>query len=90
MNIVVMQDAAGATYFDPAEVEIGATATSISVTMVPPTGATWTITAVASDPSATWVNNTASLPEGGYYISVTASNSSKSGTSAIRVTGGFW
>ncbi len=90
MNIVVMQDAAGGTYFDPAEVECGAAATSISVTMVPPTGASWTITAVASDPSASWSNNTAVLPEGGYYITVTASDSSKSGTSAIRVTGGFW
>lgn len=90
MNVVVMQDAAGGTYFEPAEVRCGPGATSMFITMVPPSGASWSITAVSSDPSVNWnTNNAADLPLGSYTVHVTASDSSKSGTSTIRVTGGF-
>lgn len=87
MNVFVDHDAAGAMYFTPDIITIP-TGTTISVTMVPPSGEGWTITGVESRPAATWSSNTATLSVDGYDISITASNSSKSGSSHLRITAG--
>lgn len=85
MIVIFTHDASGACYLDP---EIVYGEAPISVTIAPPSGASWTITGVSSDPSASWSGSTASLPEGGYDISVTCSDTGKSGTGSLRVSGG--
>lgn len=72
---------------DPDYIDLGS-AYSIAVTIVPPSGAGWTVTGVSSDPAKTWVSNTAVLDEGGYYITVETSVQGQSGTAALRVSRG--
>jgi hypothetical protein len=88
MNVTVNHDASGVMYFSPDQVTIPSGNSTVSVTMVPPSGAGWTITSVSSDPSATWSSNTALLPEGEYRISIEASPSSQNGTSNLLITVG--
>lgn len=85
MNITVTHDQAGAMYFVPDAVTVPSSTSTISITMVPPSGAGWTITGVSSRPEATWSSNTAVLGVGEYAISVDASDPSKSGTSTLRI-----
>lgn len=85
MNVTVTQDPTGAMIFVPDEVEI-TSGNSISVTMVPPTSAGWTVESVESRPEETWTDDTAVLVEGEYAISIEASDPEKSGTSNLRVT----
>lgn len=85
MNVTVTHDQAGTMIFVPDEITI-TQGTSISVTMVPPSGASWTITAVESRPEETWSNNTAVLTENLYYISIAASDPPQGGTSTLRIS----
>lgn len=88
MNIVAEKDSAGTMTFTPDSATIQSGQSTVSITMVPPSGASWTITSVSSDPSATWTNNTADLPEGAFDITIEASAAGKSGTSTLRVIQG--
>lgn len=87
MNVIVNHDVAGAMYFTPDVITVPS-GTSISITMVPPSGVNWTITAVQSRPEATWTSDTATLSLADYIIEITASDSSKSGSSHLRITAG--
>lgn len=88
MNVTVDHDSSGVMFFNPGQVTIPSGNSTVSVTMVPPSGASWTITSVSSDPSASWSSNTALLPEGEYRITIEASESSASGGSNLLVTVG--
>lgn len=87
MNVAASFDNAGALSLSPDYIDTGS-AYSVSVTIVPTPGAGWTVTGVTSDPAKTWTNNTATLEEGGYNITVNTSTSGQTGTSAIRISRG--
>ena len=87
MNVTVNHDAAGTMYFTPDNIQIPS-GNSVTVTMVPPSGASWTIVGVDSRPTATWTSNTAVLTVNDYTINIEASQSTKSGSSTLRVTMG--
>lgn len=86
MNVTVDHDNSGTMFFNPDVVTLPTGLSTISITMVPPSGAGWTIDGVSSSPSATWSGNTASLGEGAFDITIDASVQSKSGTSCLRIT----
>lgn len=86
MNVTASFDAAGSLTLAPDYIDIGSNY-SVSVTIIPSSGAGWTVTAVSSNPSETWTNNTATLEEGGYDITVTTSTNTV-GTSSIRISRG--
>jgi hypothetical protein len=88
MNVTVSKDASGATQFSPSTITVPTSTSTVSVTMVPPSGASWTIDSVRSYPEATWTSNTAVLGVNDWDITIEASESSQSGSSSLRVTVG--
>lgn len=85
MNVTVSKDQSGATQFTPSTITVPSSTSTVSVTMVPPSGASWTILSVRSYPEETWTNNTAVLGVNDWDISIEASESSQSGSSNLRI-----